>query len=220
MQGLETSKEFEGICEDSAWFSIFNFTKAKPTNKMKIGDGQSTETNKQNKRENLNKDAVTDENSSADCSQNPDKTLNIEPKNSEEVLKKKKDFNLNENESFSEERFRDNCSSIFGSISSAIGIGEDKSLSQMADEYRQQHPELWSAKEAERQKRLKGSSSKTEKMDSFLDSYYERQSQIQQEKKEKERRFKTEVITRNFKRGFYELVNLFRKCIKLFVKQY
>ena len=95
---------------------------------------------------------------------------------------------------FSEESFFDACSSFLSSSLASV-VNGNKTLLQMAGEYRSQHPGKWIADEEERKKRLGGSSSKIEKINTFLDSYYERQVQLEEEKKEKEERFKWEVST-------------------------
>ena len=59
-------------------------------------------------------------------------------------------------------------------------------LLQMAEEFRTNRPDLWSEREVERLKRQDGSSTMLEKMESFLDSYYNQQHLLIKAKKERE----------------------------------
>jgi len=93
-------------------------------------------------------------------------------------------------ESFFEDNLIGSSSSYFSLRSS---IFQEKTLFEMASEFRSQNPDKWYDQEMERQKRIQGSNSKEEKIDSFLDEYYERQNEIQKEKKAKDLRSKFEV---------------------------
>ena len=67
-------------------------------------------------------------------------------------------------------------------------------LLELANNFRENDPKAWKAMQSERELRNKGSSLRSEKMDTFLQEYYERQQEIEKQKHEKEIDRKSQVI--------------------------
>ena len=205
IQGLTSSKELEDLCFSSSNTVVTSSNPkaitVKQTNlkTIKIDDSESnasTESNtfdindiKSDQNQNSNADDVSRDNAFFTPGSTSVKAVSLAGSSDETSSQNEESFS-------DEESFFNNttfCSSPTYLSSLSSSIFEKKTLSQMAAEFRSQNPDRWNEKEKERQKRIEGSSSKSKKIDSFLDDYYARQSEIAKEMKEKELRSKFEV---------------------------
>ena len=201
VQGLTSSKEFEGFCFSSSNTVVTSSNLVKKANlkTMKIEDSESnvsTESNtfdindiKSDQNQNISTDEVSRDGAFFTSGSKSVKAVSVAGASDETSSQNEESFS--DEESFFDGSIFGSSSTYLSSLSSSIF--EEKTLSQMAAEFRSQNPDKWNEKEEERKKRMDGSSSKTEKIDSFLDDYYARQSEIAKEKKEKELQSKLEV---------------------------